>query len=39
MASNDIAVLAGELAQAIEVTMNPMAQQEQRLEAYVACEK
>jgi hypothetical protein len=39
MANNDIAVLAGELAQAIEITMNPMVNQEQRMEAYVACEK
>lgn len=35
----EIPVLASELATAIEITLNPNATQQSRMEAYVACEK
>ena len=35
----DISGLAAELAQAIEITMSEKSSHEQRMEAYVACEK
>jgi hypothetical protein len=39
MADTSIPALANELAIAVEVTMNPQASQQQRMDAYVACEK
>lgn len=38
-AGTNVSELAAELARAVEVTMSPAASQEQRMEAYVACEK
>ena len=35
----DVAALAVELARAVEVTMDPTASQQDRMEAYVACER
>jgi hypothetical protein len=37
--ADQIPALANELAVAVEVTMNPQASQQQRMDAYVACEK
>lgn len=39
MADPSLAALANELAVAVEVTMNPHANQQSRMEAYIACEK
>lgn len=39
MAHSDISGLANELAQAIEITMSVTSSNEQRMQAYVACEK
>lgn len=39
MSDPSISALANELAVAVEVTMNPQASQQSRMEAYVACEK
>jgi len=36
---DDIARIAEELAQAVELTMDPRVPQQQRMEAYTACEK
>lgn len=39
MANTTLAALANELAVAVEITMNPQASQQQRMDAYIACEK
>lgn len=39
MADSTLVGLASELAVAVEITMNPEASQQQRMEAYIACEK
>jgi hypothetical protein len=39
MADPSLSALANELAIAVEVTLNPNASQQSRMEAYVACEK
>lgn len=36
---NDVIRLAGELSVAVEVIMNPNVSQQQRMDAYIACEK
>lgn len=37
--SQEVEVLAAELARAVELTMNPSVSQNDRLEAYNACER
>lgn len=37
--NNDVMGLAGELAHAVDVMMNPLTSHQSRMEAYVACEK
>lgn len=39
MADPSLSALANELAVAVEITMNPGASQQQRMDAYIACEK
>lgn len=39
MADPSLSALANELAVAVEVTMNPQALPQQRMDAYIACEK
>lgn len=39
MADATLIGLANDLAVAVEITMNPNANQQQRMEAYMACEK
>lgn len=39
MTDPSLSALANELAVAVEVTMNPSASQQQRMDAYIACEK
>lgn len=39
MEAHNVSELASELARAVEVTMSSQATSEQRMEAYVACEK
>jgi hypothetical protein len=39
MSDSTLVALANELAVAVEITMNPEASQQQRMEAYIACEK
>lgn len=39
MSQNDMQLIAGELAMAIEMTMSPNTSQSQRMEAYEASEK
>jgi hypothetical protein len=39
MVDPTLSALASELATAVEITLNPQASQQSRMEAYVACEK
>lgn len=39
MSDSTLVDLAKDLAMAVEITMNPEASQQQRMEAYIACEK
>lgn len=39
MAQYNLQTITGELANAIEITMSPIATHDQRMAAYMACEK
>lgn len=39
MTDPSLSALANELSVAVEITMNPQASPQQRMDAYIACEK